>query len=148
LSTVDAAAEELNHWLEQKPGESHPDEDDQNEDSDERVRIVRRALEMIRPDFQPSTRDAFWKVVVDEMEPAEVVAMVGISRNPVYLARSHLLSRLRELFDRLVEEIGALDCLARFRRDFDRLLEELTRSAEFHRGLARCKQREPSYQPR
>lgn len=101
-----AGGTDANEWLEQAAAEAGSRDDVQAEDESERILILRRCLDMIRAEFKPSTWDAFWKVVIDEMEPAEVARSVGISRNAVYLARSHVLSRLTELFDQLVEDLS------------------------------------------
>jgi RNA polymerase sigma-70 factor (ECF subfamily) len=59
--------------------------------------LYRRALEVIRTEFTERTWQAFWKVVVEDRLPADVAADLGMSRNAVYLARSHVLRRLREM---------------------------------------------------
>ncbi len=101
-----AGGTDANEWIEQATAEPNSPDDGDTDDESERVLILRRCLDMIRPEFKPSTWEAFWKVVIDEMEPAEVAQSVGISRNAVYLAKSHVLSRLTELFDQLVDDLN------------------------------------------
>jgi RNA polymerase sigma-70 factor (ECF subfamily) len=65
--------------------------------------LYRRAIELVRSEFEPATWDAFWKVTVEDQPPAEVALALGISRNAVYLAKSHVKRRLREEFDALLD---------------------------------------------
>ncbi|HRX78757.1 MAG TPA: sigma-70 family RNA polymerase sigma factor [Pirellulaceae bacterium] len=58
--------------------------------------LYRRALDLIRVEFKPATWDSFWRVVVDEQSPADVANELGVSVNAVYVAKSRVLSRLRE----------------------------------------------------
>ncbi len=64
--------------------------------ADEEGLILRRALELMRGDFEPRTFEAFWRVTVDEVSPARVAGELGLSVNAVYLARCRVLRRLRE----------------------------------------------------
>jgi len=63
----------------------------------ERAILVRRALELVRPEFQPRTWDAAWRVTVDGQSPAEVGAALGMTAGAVHTAKSRVLGRLREL---------------------------------------------------
>lgn len=58
--------------------------------------LVRRALDMIRPDFEEASWQAFWRVVMEDQPPAEVAKSLGISANAVYIAKSRVLRRLRD----------------------------------------------------
>lgn len=53
-------------------------------------------LELIEPEFRPATWQAFRRVVLDGDKPAQVAAELGISENAVLLAKSRVLSRLRQ----------------------------------------------------
>jgi RNA polymerase sigma-70 factor (ECF subfamily) len=64
--------------------------------------VVRRALDQVRSTAAEKTWQAFWQVIVEGRSPADVAADLGMSVNAVYIARSRLLSRLRE-------ELGNLD---------------------------------------
>ena len=55
-----------------------------------------RALELIRQDFEPTTWQAFWQVVVEERRPADVAVDLNMSSNAVRMAKSRVLRRLRE----------------------------------------------------
>jgi RNA polymerase sigma-70 factor (ECF subfamily) len=58
--------------------------------------LYHRALALIREEFEESTWQAFWRVVVEARSTADVAAALGISRNAVYIARCRVLRRLRE----------------------------------------------------
>jgi RNA polymerase sigma-70 factor (ECF subfamily) len=64
----------------------------------ERGRLLRRALDLVRPEFQERTWQAFWRVTALGQSPTEVAAALGMSVNAVYIARSRVLRRLREEF--------------------------------------------------
>ena len=57
--------------------------------------VVGRLLEMIRPQFQPTTWQAFRGVMLEGQRPAAVAARLGISVNAVLLAKSRVLRSLR-----------------------------------------------------
>jgi RNA polymerase sigma-70 factor (ECF subfamily) len=58
--------------------------------------LARRALELMRKEFQPATWQACWEFVVQDRPAAEVAAELGITVNAVYLAKGRVLRRLRE----------------------------------------------------
>lgn len=64
--------------------------------------VVRRLLELIGPQFEPSTLQAFRSVVFDGQKPAQVAAELGISVNAVLLAKSRILRQLRREMDGLL----------------------------------------------
>jgi RNA polymerase sigma-70 factor (ECF subfamily) len=59
--------------------------------------VCRVALDRIRSEFEPRTWQAFWQTVIDERDPADVARDLGLSRNAVYIARSRVLRRAREV---------------------------------------------------
>lgn len=61
-----------------------------------RRRIFEVASEKIKEDFHLATWQAFWRTSVDGVAAAEVAAELGVSLGAVYIARSRVLSRLRE----------------------------------------------------
>jgi RNA polymerase sigma-70 factor (ECF subfamily) len=108
----------LNKWRDrrrrQAPGASSLEEadlatlgtpDPAEEISEEEYRryLVRRALEVMQAEFQPSTWQAFWEFVVCERPAAEVASQFGLSENAVYLARGRVLRRLRIELEGLLE---------------------------------------------
>jgi RNA polymerase sigma-70 factor (ECF subfamily) len=58
--------------------------------------VVRALLEQIKGEFKPTTWRAFQLLVLGGCAPEAVAAEVGISVNAVYIAKSHVLRRLRE----------------------------------------------------
>jgi RNA polymerase sigma-70 factor, ECF subfamily len=68
--------------------------------------LLRRAVAIYRDRFDPKTWQAFWATVVEERQPDEVAATLGISRWNVYKARARILHRLRtELTGMLEDEV-------------------------------------------
>ena len=65
--------------------------------------VVRRLLEAIRSEFQPTTWQAFEGVMLAGDRPAVVAARLGISVNAVLIAKSRVMQRLRR------ESQGLLD---------------------------------------
>jgi RNA polymerase sigma-70 factor (ECF subfamily) len=65
--------------------------------------LVRRALEVMRADFEPATVRACWQLVVEGRPAAEVGAAPGLSANAAYLARLRVLRRLRQELEGLLD---------------------------------------------
>ena len=65
--------------------------------------VLRRALDLVRDDFELRTWTAFWRVTIDEAPPAEVAQELGVSVNVVYLARLRVLRRLTDQFAELID---------------------------------------------
>jgi RNA polymerase sigma-70 factor (ECF subfamily) len=81
--------------------ESHGDSEASVED--ENQILVRRVSDLVLENCKPENRQAFLRVVVAGENPADVAADLGISVNAVYLAKSHILRRIREEFAQLVD---------------------------------------------
>lgn len=60
------------------------------------TRLVRQALERIRPEVAERTWQAFWRAAVDGQSPAAVAAELGLSEASVRQAKSRVLRRLRQ----------------------------------------------------
>ena len=58
--------------------------------------VARRLMELIQPRFEAKTWLAFQRVVLDGMKAGEVARELGISVNAVLLAKSRVLSGLRQ----------------------------------------------------
>ena len=75
-------------------------EDSQQEDLNT---VTRRALELVRMEFEVATWDAACMVLVAGQSPAEVAQRLGVSTNAVYKAKARVMRRVREklsdLFD-------------------------------------------------
>ncbi|MGL6097827.1 MAG: RNA polymerase sigma factor [Fimbriiglobus sp.] len=65
--------------------------------------VTRQLLGMIRPEFEAKTWEAFRRVAVAGEPAAAVAAALGVSTNVVFIAKSRVLSRLREEAAGLVE---------------------------------------------
>ena len=58
--------------------------------------VSRRLLELIKPNFESTTWQAFQRVTLDGAKPVEVAKELGISTNAVYIAKSRVMRRLRQ----------------------------------------------------
>ena len=65
--------------------------------------VVRSLLERVLPEFDDRTRDIFRRVVFNGSSPREVAADLGCSPNVVYIAKAHVLKRLRLEANGLIE---------------------------------------------
>jgi RNA polymerase sigma-70 factor, ECF subfamily len=79
-----------------------PGSDDASSPEDIRL-LHRRAIELVRGEFEPRTWQAVWRVAAQGERPADVARELGMSVNAVYLAKSHVKKRLREEFDALID---------------------------------------------
>lgn len=67
------------------------------------VSVCRRALQVMKTDFTPTTWKACWEFVAMGRSAGEVAKELGISENAVYLAKLRVVSRLRQTLDGLLE---------------------------------------------
>lgn len=65
--------------------------------------VTHRLLETIRPQFEVRTWQAFRRVALDGASPDDVAAELGVSVNAVFIAKSRVLSRLRQEAGDLLE---------------------------------------------
>jgi acyl carrier protein len=65
--------------------------------------LSRRALELVRAEFENRTWEAFWRTAVDGQAPADVAEDLGMSLHAVYKAKSRVLRRLRQELNGLLE---------------------------------------------
>ncbi len=73
-------------------------------EEDYRQHLFDWAAEKARTEFQATTWDAFWKTSVDAVSVKEVAGQLGISIGAVYIARSRVIARLRELIETVSDE--------------------------------------------
>ena len=66
------------------------------EEADYRRQLVRRALEIMQAEFEPTTWKACWEVVVSDRPAAAVARELNVSVDVVYSAKSRVLRRLRQ----------------------------------------------------
>jgi RNA polymerase sigma-70 factor (ECF subfamily) len=78
------------------------------DDSDEAERrahqqLMHRALDLIRCEFAPRTWQAFWRVTVDGQRPVDVAQELDMQPGTVRVAKSRVLSRLRNELGELLD---------------------------------------------
>lgn len=66
------------------------------EDTIETSGLYRRALDLIRSEFEERTWRAFWGTAIEDKPTASVAAELGMSATAVRVAKSRVLARLRE----------------------------------------------------
>jgi RNA polymerase sigma-70 factor (ECF subfamily) len=70
----------------------NPDDDEQLQFSE----LYRRALEVLRPEFEERTWQAFYRTVVDGYSPAALTTELGMTAPAIRQAKSRVLRRLKE----------------------------------------------------
>lgn len=65
--------------------------------------LSRRALDLVRAEFENRTWEAFWRTAVQRQCPADVAQDLGVTVNAVYKAKSRVLRRLRRELGDLLE---------------------------------------------
>ncbi len=78
-------------------------EPDGADDADEAAWLYRRALDLVRVEFTAKSWQAFWRVTVDNCPTDLVAHELGITPVAVRIAKSRVLSRLREEVGDLLE---------------------------------------------
>jgi RNA polymerase sigma-70 factor (ECF subfamily) len=73
---------------------SQPEEENQAPGTEERA-LFRRALELVRGEFEEHTWQAFWRTAIEDQAPKDVAADLGMSPGAVRVAKSRVLHRLR-----------------------------------------------------
>lgn len=61
-----------------------------------RQELTRRALELMRSDFAPTTWQACWEFLTQGKSAAEVANKFGLSENAVYIAKFRITRKLRQ----------------------------------------------------
>jgi RNA polymerase sigma-70 factor (ECF subfamily) len=88
--------------LAQLPAPQFPDEEDTDESGPDSG-LFRRALELIRDQFEERTWQAFWRTAVEGRSPRDVAADLAMSPGAVRVAKCRVLQRLREELGDLIE---------------------------------------------
>jgi len=65
------------------------------DDGNDEANLIRRALELVRPEFAEHTWQACIQTAVEGRRPAEVAAELEMTVGAVYVARSRVLNRLK-----------------------------------------------------
>ena len=76
-----------------------PSISDASPHSNDETALVRRVLELIRPEMEDRTWQAFWRLAVDGRSGSDVAAELGMSLRAVYQAKYRVLKRVREALD-------------------------------------------------
>jgi RNA polymerase sigma-70 factor, ECF subfamily len=66
--------------------------------------VLRGLLNLVRPEFAPSSWEAFRLTTLDARPVPEVAAELGLTANAVHVARSRILARLRQVAGEFVDE--------------------------------------------
>jgi RNA polymerase sigma-70 factor (ECF subfamily) len=96
-----AASEEAANILNQLPDPAS--DPDQRWEQEHDQFIVRRALELLEPEFTPKTWQAFRRQVIDDIKPAQVAVELGLTPHAAVLAKFRVLGRLRRELDGLTD---------------------------------------------
>jgi RNA polymerase sigma-70 factor (ECF subfamily) len=99
LASGDSAVNDLLEQLEDPHG---PLAEQWDEEHDRYV--LRQLLEVLEPEFSPTTWRAFCRTVLDGERTATVAAELGISTNAVLISKSRVLRRLRQEARGFLEE--------------------------------------------
>lgn len=91
-----AQAEGGSSALHRLEGVTDPTADAEEDPADQLSGLYRRALELVRAEFEQQTWTMFWRTVIDGRTPAEVSAEQGVTDAAVRQAKSRVLRRLRE----------------------------------------------------
>jgi RNA polymerase sigma-70 factor (ECF subfamily) len=70
-------------------------------DADYQRALAARAMELVKGEFQPATWEAFLLTAMEGRAPAQVASRVGLSVGAVYVAKSRVITRLRQEIERL-----------------------------------------------
>jgi RNA polymerase sigma-70 factor (ECF subfamily) len=65
--------------------------------------LRRRALELVRSEFEERTWRAFWLTAVEGRSPVDIAADMGVTPAAVRMAKSRVLHRLKEEFGDLIQ---------------------------------------------
>jgi RNA polymerase sigma-70 factor (ECF subfamily) len=84
------------------PTAAPPDETDA-EAQTETDGLLRRALELVRGEFEERTWQMFWRTFVDERSPVDVATELSATPAAVRKAKSRVLHRLKEEFADLIK---------------------------------------------
>ena len=67
------------------------------------------ACSQVRGEFEESTWQSFWRTAVDNLKSDEVARALGISLGAVYIAKSRVLARLKEIVSRVSDDSPLLE---------------------------------------
>ena len=88
-------------WLEERPV---PEEESAVWDQEYQTRLLAYAADQVRASFEDATWQAFWQTAVEGKPGKEVAASLGMTVGAVYIAKSRVLSRIKDQVRQLVDE--------------------------------------------
>ena len=88
-------------WLEEQPAR---DDGSAIWDQDYQRRLLAYAAEQVRASFEDATWQAFWQTAVEGKPGKAVAASLGMTVGAVYIAKSRVLSRIKEQVRQLLDE--------------------------------------------
>jgi RNA polymerase sigma-70 factor (ECF subfamily) len=88
---------EAQHLLEEQPAP----EEAALWDQEYQQRLFVWAAEKVRGGFRPPTWESFWRTTVEGQDPRAVGEALGMSVGAVYIAKSRVLARIRELIQQV-----------------------------------------------
>ncbi len=80
-----------------------PDAADDEDPAEELDGLRRRALQLVRGEFEERTWQAFWLTVVEGRSPVAIAAEMGVSSAAIRMAKSRVLRRLKKEFGDLIQ---------------------------------------------
>jgi RNA polymerase sigma-70 factor (ECF subfamily) len=87
----------------QSVADSAATSDEDDDPVEELDGLRRRALELVRGEFEERTWRAFWLTVVEGRRPADLAAEMGVTPTAIRMAKSRVLRRLKETFGDLIQ---------------------------------------------
>jgi RNA polymerase sigma-70 factor (ECF subfamily) len=72
-------------------------------DREHNLHVVQRLMELLEPEFEPRTWQAFRKVTLEGRKAADVAAELGMSAVAVRIAKSRVLTRCRQEITGLID---------------------------------------------
>jgi RNA polymerase sigma factor (sigma-70 family) len=87
--------------------EQHADSDGKlatDWEADYQRALAAQAMERIKGEFQPATWEAFVLTAIEGRTPAQVSGQVGLSVGAIYVAKSRVIARLRQVIERMQED--------------------------------------------
>ena len=75
----------------------------ESDDTAQTTSLHRRALELVRGEFEDRTWQMFWRTFIDERPPAAVAGELGVTPAAVRKAKSRVLHRLKQQFTDLLQ---------------------------------------------
>jgi RNA polymerase sigma-70 factor, ECF subfamily len=97
-----AGGSDAQRWLGQVAGPDDSADASASDVADHHF-LVRRVVELLRPEFSEHTWQAFWRTAVEGQPAAEAAAALGMSPGAVRVAKCRVLQRLRVALDESIE---------------------------------------------